>query len=410
MDVSSLLRPSPSGSTASPSSSPKESGGESANFDRSLQAARQSLEAPSSPPVRPEASPKPSTPAAEKPGKPATERPGRPDQPSQPNKPGKPNESERPARPDESGSTESSGEDSATRPDEARERTAEALPLPAAPLAELPQAGLALPLQGVASEPSPAAQQLALIAQALGLTQNPQDAASPAALASASAPMPATAQAAHGAQALHAGLAPHLQALALAPETPIAPELLSEFEARTAAPAPASAHPAAASPGLAAAAAPAPLPSAPSLPATPLSTPPGQPGFAQELGQRLVMMAQGPVKSAQIALNPADLGPVEVRLELRGQEASLVMNAAHPATRAAMEEALPRLREMFAAQGLELGQAQVGTQSGGQTHDPSGGSPRSALASAGSDESGEAAPATDAARVRGAAGLVDTFA
>jgi flagellar hook-length control protein FliK len=51
-----------------------------------------------------------------------------------------------------------------------------------------------------------------------------------------------------------------------------------------------------------------------------------------------------------------------VSIEVRGQEASLSFAAPSHATRAAIEEALPRLRELLAAQGLQLTGAEVNDQ------------------------------------------------
>jgi flagellar hook-length control protein FliK len=103
-----------------------------------------------------------------------------------------------------------------------------------------------------------------------------------------------------------------------------------------------------------------------------VATPVGQPGFAQDLGQRVVLLATGQVKSAELALNPAELGPVRVSIEVRGQDASLVFVASAAATRSALEEALPRLREMFSQQGLNLADASVGAQLGQQGQGTSG--------------------------------------
>ena len=85
-------------------------------------------------------------------------------------------------------------------------------------------------------------------------------------------------------------------------------------------------------------------------------------GFADDFSQRVVMLAGQRVQSAEIAITPADLGPISVTMEMRGQEASLVFGATQTATRAALEDALPRLREMFQAQGLHLVDAHVGAQ------------------------------------------------
>lgn len=91
-----------------------------------------------------------------------------------------------------------------------------------------------------------------------------------------------------------------------------------------------------------------------------VATPVAHPGFGEDLANRVVFLAGQGVHSAEIALAPADLGPLSVAIELRGQEAHLVFGAAHAATRAAIEDALPRLREMFAGSGLQLADAQVG--------------------------------------------------
>ncbi|MCK6427565.1 MAG: flagellar hook-length control protein FliK [Burkholderiaceae bacterium] len=91
-----------------------------------------------------------------------------------------------------------------------------------------------------------------------------------------------------------------------------------------------------------------------------IATPVLHPGFGEDLASRVVFLAGQRVQSAEIALTPADLGPLSVAIELRGQEAQLFFSAAHATTRAAIEDALPRLREMFAGSGLQLADAQVG--------------------------------------------------
>ncbi len=91
-----------------------------------------------------------------------------------------------------------------------------------------------------------------------------------------------------------------------------------------------------------------------------IATPVLHPGFGDDLANRVVFLAGQRVQSAEIALTPADLGPLAVTIELRGQEAHLFFGAAHATTRAAIEDALPRLREMFAGSGLQLADAQIG--------------------------------------------------
>jgi flagellar hook-length control protein FliK len=60
-----------------------------------------------------------------------------------------------------------------------------------------------------------------------------------------------------------------------------------------------------------------------------------------------------------LRLNPAELGPVHVRVELRADQASIQIVAASPETRSALEQSLPQLRDLLAGQGITLGQATV---------------------------------------------------
>lgn len=112
-----------------------------------------------------------------------------------------------------------------------------------------------------------------------------------------------------------------------------------------------------------------------------IATPLGQAEFASDVGQQIVMLASSRVRSAELALTPAELGPVRVSIEMRGQEATVVLAAAAAATRTALEEALPRLREMFAQQGLNLTDASVGAQLGQNSPHADGRSSANAAAS-----------------------------
>jgi flagellar hook-length control protein FliK len=89
----------------------------------------------------------------------------------------------------------------------------------------------------------------------------------------------------------------------------------------------------------------------------------GSGGWANELGTRLHWMANQGIGSASLHLTPEQLGPVEVKISLHQNAASVWFSAAQPDTRSALEQALPRLRELFSAQGLNLAQAGVSDQS-----------------------------------------------
>jgi flagellar hook-length control protein FliK len=91
----------------------------------------------------------------------------------------------------------------------------------------------------------------------------------------------------------------------------------------------------------------------------PVLTPVGSSAWADEIGTRVVMMTESGNHTASLKLSPEHLGPLEINITVRDEKASVWFGAAHADTRAAIETALPRLREMFEAQGLSLADAGV---------------------------------------------------
>lgn len=87
------------------------------------------------------------------------------------------------------------------------------------------------------------------------------------------------------------------------------------------------------------------------LPTTAVDTPLRQPGWDQALSERVMWVANQKFQGAEIKLNPAHLGPIEVRVQLHQDQAQISFTAQHAPAREALEAALPRLREMFAANG-----------------------------------------------------------
>jgi flagellar hook-length control protein FliK len=90
-----------------------------------------------------------------------------------------------------------------------------------------------------------------------------------------------------------------------------------------------------------------------------LHQPVGSSAWADELSTRMMLMSERGQHSASLRLNPEHLGPLEVRISVRDDQASVWFGSAHADTRAAIEQALPRLRELFASQGLSLADAGV---------------------------------------------------
>ncbi|MDR2626049.1 MAG: flagellar hook-length control protein FliK [Zoogloeaceae bacterium] len=93
-----------------------------------------------------------------------------------------------------------------------------------------------------------------------------------------------------------------------------------------------------------------------------LTTPLSSPAWAREFGEKIVWMARNDQHQARLSLYPAHLGPLSVTLNLEADKATAVFTAATQEARQAIEDALPRLREMFAAAGVSLGQTEVGAK------------------------------------------------
>ena len=135
-----------------------------------------------------------------------------------------------------------------------------------------------------------------------------------------------------------------------------------------------------------------------------IQTPVGAPGWSDELGAHLHLMADKGHSVASLRLSPEHLGPLEVQISVEDNQASVWFGATNSDTRAALEQALPRLREMFAAQGMSLAQSGVFNQAQREAgRQPTGSTARGDLA--------EGITGTDpGAQIVARRGLVDAYA
>ncbi|MES2150429.1 MAG: flagellar hook-length control protein FliK [Pseudomonadota bacterium] len=85
----------------------------------------------------------------------------------------------------------------------------------------------------------------------------------------------------------------------------------------------------------------------------------GTPGWDNQVGQKIVWMVAGKEQSASLTLNPPDMGPMQVVLSVTNDQASITFSSAQPEVRQALENAMPRLREMMSDNGISLGNATV---------------------------------------------------
>lgn len=100
--------------------------------------------------------------------------------------------------------------------------------------------------------------------------------------------------------------------------------------------------------------------------AVPLSAPLHSAQFAPELSASLTLLVQDGVQQAQLHLNPAEMGPVAVQIQLDGQQAQISFHAEQAETRQVLERSLPELAAALQAQGLTLSGGGVFQQSGQQ--------------------------------------------
>lgn len=77
------------------------------------------------------------------------------------------------------------------------------------------------------------------------------------------------------------------------------------------------------------------------------------------LADKVVWMVGSQNQGAELRLNPPSLGPLEVRVSMNDGQATLSFMTSHAPVREAIEAATPRLREMLADSGINLGSVSV---------------------------------------------------
>lgn len=87
---------------------------------------------------------------------------------------------------------------------------------------------------------------------------------------------------------------------------------------------------------------------------------PGQPvqmqqsGWSEAVVDRVMWLSSQNLKSAEIQLDPAELGRMEVRIDMTKDQALVTFLSPHAGVRDALEGQMQRLRDMFAQQGMTM--------------------------------------------------------
>ncbi|NMF91349.1 flagellar hook-length control protein FliK [Aromatoleum petrolei] len=141
-------------------------------------------------------------------------------------------------------------------------------------------------------------------------------------------------------------------------------------------------------------------------------TPAGQRAWAEDVGNRMMWMVGRNESKAELVLTPAHLGKLEVSIQINGDQTTAHFVAASAAARDALEQAMPRLREVLQQAGINLGEANVSTQGDQRARQDSGnGSGRGHRGANGADPvEARTAPLAPASWSRTGLGMVDTFA
>lgn len=111
----------------------------------------------------------------------------------------------------------------------------------------------------------------------------------------------------------------------------------------------------------------------PAVNLTPASLPPGNPpnqisaplgsrDWPDEFSQKISWISTQQNQVAELHLNPPDLGPMSVTLTITDNQATAQFSSPHLAVREAIENAMPKLRESLADNGIMLGNATVNDQ------------------------------------------------
>ena len=98
----------------------------------------------------------------------------------------------------------------------------------------------------------------------------------------------------------------------------------------------------------------------PSVVMSPIDMPVGQPGWDKAMGERIQWMLGRQIQHAEVKLTPPHLGPLEIRISVQQDQASVSFMVAQAPAREALEAAIPRLREMFGDANLNLANVDVG--------------------------------------------------
>lgn len=143
-----------------------------------------------------------------------------------------------------------------------------------------------------------------------------------------------------------------------------------------------------------------------------LNSAPGKAGWDQAMSQKIVWMLGSGTQSAELTLNPPDLGPLQVVIQVNNDQANAQFMSENPAVRQALEAGLEQLREKLSESGVQLGQTSV--SDGSRQQSGYGQAAHDASRPLEADRNASVLPVAEqhapAGRSYGSNGLINTFA
>ncbi|MGP1614724.1 MAG: flagellar hook-length control protein FliK, partial [Pollutimonas bauzanensis] len=146
-----------------------------------------------------------------------------------------------------------------------------------------------------------------------------------------------------------------------------------------------------------------------------VATPLQSPQWASDFGRQFVSLTQGGHNmphTAELRLDPPELGPLRISINISDNVAHAIFTSPHAAVRQTVENALPQLQQLLAQAGISLGQTSVSDQGQPEQafNESFGASRKSSIAATGGAAGAADLSARPAARGRAPDALVDTFA
>lgn len=103
-----------------------------------------------------------------------------------------------------------------------------------------------------------------------------------------------------------------------------------------------------------------------------MTRPLSHPDWNQDMGERIMWMNNRGISSAEIKMNPPNMGAITVRIDVnQDQQTTIAFTAQNSEVRTALEGSIPRLRDMLTSQNLNLADVNVSQQSSTGTNSDS---------------------------------------